>query len=334
MRFKAKEYEAAAITWGEALACLRAAKAPDGVAAVRTNRLSWHNNRAAALLQCRLWADAEAAATEALALEGTNLKALYRRGSARAEAAAAMAAAAPAVHEAREAKLQGAARDFEKVVTASPANAKAQTALEAARAALAELRSSAAAAAIEEAEAAAALAAALEQEKEKERAAAAVKLATMSAEEQETARKEAEKKYWCDLLVPASRLRHCSLFTVGVVRLVRRDEKMAEMAKSAPAPAPAAEWTVEPKFTVGSGSGANELEVMVELPKAKNLKGFDIELSDDGDELRVVGKGYKLVLALPVDVDVETVRAKFDKKEKVLRVTAEKIEEIATSSMR
>jgi hypothetical protein len=71
-------YEEAVQGWGEALACLRAARAPDTAEGVRQLRVTLHNNRAMALLQLGRYSAVEAECTEALCLEPTNSKALYR----------------------------------------------------------------------------------------------------------------------------------------------------------------------------------------------------------------------------------------------------------------
>jgi hypothetical protein len=374
--FKTKHYEQAALGWGEALACLRAAKADARQAGVRDCQLSWHNNRAMALLQlersprpppppparplikhtrartlistpgvlsrrsrwnmvrrawvyraadwthCR-WAEAEDEATEVLMLDPANLKAQYRRGTARAALAggdyAADAAAERGGAEKRlQETLEGAIRDFEKVVVASPENAKAMGALTKCRHQLV-VRTEVAAVEVARRNVAEDEMTKVVEEESRTAAKAelqatqakSAKLATMPAEEQEKVRQEAEKTYW--------------------------DYKMAEMAKSSTGTWEndvdgAGDEATEPKHTVVDNG--DTLAVTVQLPLARHIKGFDIGVGDDGDEMRVLGGGYHLVLRLPTSVDVDSVRAKFDKKIRVLTLTAGKVEEISTSSMR
>ena len=194
--FKAKDFERAAVGWGEALACLRAAKVPAGIERARAGSLGWNNNRAAALLQLGRHAEAESAATEVLSLEPTNLKALYRRGSARAGGAGS----AKHWDGGAEAKLRGAVQDFEAVMAVSPENAKAAKDLAKAQKRLGSIAAAAAAerevVAAAEAESARA---AKQGAAEAAKAAvieAAAKMAAMSEDEQEEARTAAEKSYW------------------------------------------------------------------------------------------------------------------------------------------
>merc|ERR1711871_1395352 len=143
-------------------------------------------------------------------------------------------------------------------------------------------------------------------------------------EEQEAARKAAEKAYWEQKMADMSS---------GAAACGGRVDKHQSEEGEAAAEAEAAQTTV-PKHTIGVGETEQELVVTVELPTVKKLKGFDIAVSDDGDELKVIGAGYELVLPLKREVDVDTVSAKFDKASRVLTIRAEQFEAIATSAMR
>lgn len=318
--FKAKDYASAATGWGEALACLRAAKVPSTNEQTRTAKIGWHNNRAAALLQLKRYDEAESAATEVLGIESGNLKALYRRGTARL--GVADTAATP---NRAQIKLQESVLDFEAVIAASPENGKAAKDLAKAKA---KLDSSVAAAQAEreakeiaEAEAARAAEAAKAEVAKSAEIAAAAKRAALTAEEQETARKAAEKAYWDEKMAAMSSKDNAA----GQVEEYDSDADSAVDVEEA---------SITPKHTVKTGSTDHELVVTVELPTVKRLKGFDIAVSDDGDELKVVGAGYALILPLKSEIDVDSVRAKFDKTTRVLTIKAEEFEDIATSKMR
>lgn len=290
--FKERDYGDAVIKWGEALGCLRAARAPNTDPDVRSCRVSWHNNRAAALLQLGQHPEAEAAATEVLSLDDSNLKALFRRGTARAS----------------QFKWLGAVRDFEKVVELSPKNTKAAAQLAQAQEQLEKQRQAEQDAEMQKAaEAEAALRAA--QEEKRKAAEAKMQEAAKAASEaaagdvvsaSESARKAAEDAYWAD--------------------------KMEQMAE-----ATASETKKQAAKTTIKGKGGSKrqpeheltkttdgFKLAIALPGTKSMKGVDIDVSED--EFVLESADYKLRLYLPQSVDVDAVSAKFSKKSNSLTV--------------
>ena len=296
--FKERDYGEAVMKWGEALGCLRAARAPDSDPDVRDCRVSWHNNRAAALLQLGQHPEAEAAATEVLALDGSNLKALFRRGTARAS----------------QFKWLGAVRDLEKVVEISPKNTKAAAQLAQAQEQLEKQRQAEEDAEAQKAAEAAAATRAAKEEKRKaaeakmaEAAAAAAEAAAGggkdSATSAESARKAAEDAYWAD------KMEQMAAATASETQ----KKQQAKMTKSRKGEA-GGKQQPEHELT----KTADGFKLVITLPGVKSMKGVDIDVSED--EFKLESDEYKLRLYLPQSVDVEAVGAKFSKKKNSLTV--------------
>lgn len=290
--FKERDYSEAVMKWGEALGCLRAARAPDSDPEVRDCRVNWHNNRAAALLQMGQHPEAEAAATEVLSLDATNLKALFRRGTARSV----------------QFKWLGAVRDFERVLEGSPKNTKAAAQLAQAKQQLDKERG-----AEEEADAekAAAEVAKLRVAKEEKRAAAEAKIAEAAAAAaeaaeaggqegggQEAARKAAEDAYW------AEKVNQMADDTVDQKKNAAAKAKKGGVRKNK------AGGKAQPEHELTKTSDGFKL--VISLPGVKSMKGVDIDISED--EVVLEAPEHKLRLYLPQSVDVEAVGAKFSKK--------------------
>jgi HSP20 family molecular chaperone IbpA len=279
--------------WGEALGCLRAARAPDTDPDVRSCRVSWHNNRAAALLQLGQHPEAEAAATEVLALETSNLKALFRRGTARAS----------------QFKWLGAVRDLEKVVELSPKNSKAAAQLEQAREQLEKHRQAEEEAEMQKAaEAEAALRAAKEEKRkaseakmqEAAKAAAEAAAGGDAVSASESARKAAEDAYWADKME--------QMAAASASDTQKQKAKRTSKGEKGGKQQPEHELT---KTTEG-------FKLVISLPGTKSMKGVDIDVSED--EFVLESADYKLRLYLPQAVDVDAVSAKFSKKSNSLSV--------------
>ena len=292
--FKERDYGDAVVKWGEALGCLRAARAPDTDPDVANCRVSWHNNRAAALLQLGHHAEAEAAATEVLSLDESNLKALFRRGTARAA----------------QFKWLGAVRDLEKVLVLSPKNTKAAGQLAVAREQLAKQRHTEKETELQKAaEAEAAFRAAKEEKRQaaeakmQEAARAAAEAAAAGGggvSASESVRKAAEDAYWADKMEQMAAATASRTSKQGATKSSKRDNG----GKQQP----------EHELT----QTADGFKLLVTLPGSKSIKGVDIDVSED--EFVLESADYKLRVYLPQSVDVNAVGAKFSKKTSTLTV--------------
>lgn len=89
-------------------------------------------------------------------------------------------------------------------------------------------------------------------------------------------------------------------------------------APSASAALVAPEYSVE---EVVGYNGQQLIEVTVELPRVESISDVDLDIEDDTLELEAEGC-YRLVAKLPHGVDLDTIKAKFDKAAKQLVVTA------------